>query len=227
MLKELREEVYKANVDLVDKGLVLLTWGNVSGYDPKSGYVVIKPSGVEYSEMTPGKMVIIDMDGKIVEGRLKASSDASTHIALYKKFDGIQGIVHTHSRYATAWAQTGREIPTLGTTHADYFYGNIPCTREMTEIEVSTNYEINTGKVICERFENVDFKSMPAVLVNNHGPFCWGESPAKAVENALVLEEVATIASITVSLGTDKSISKYLLNKHYLRKHGKDSYYGQ
>ena len=227
MLKELREQVFKANLELVERGLVILTWGNASGFDPESGYVVIKPSGVDSREMTPENMVIVDLDGKVVEGKLKPSSDASTHLELYRKFKGIKGVVHTHSRYATAWAQAGKEIPALGTTHADYFYGNIPCTRGMTNMEVATDYELNTGLVICEHFENIDFRSMPAVLVKNHGPFCWGESPAKAVENAFVLEEVAIIASITSSLGTERSIDKFLLDKHYLRKHGKDSYYGQ
>ena len=226
-LDQLKHEVLEANLRLSQYNLVILTWGNVSGFDKSTGLLAIKPSGVEYSELTVGDIVVCDLDGNVVEGRLKPSSDLLTHIELYKNFEGISGICHTHSRYASAWAQANREIPAIGTTHADYFYGNIPCTRKLTADEVSTDYEKNTGVVIWETFRDIDPLAVPAVLVSTHGPFTWGESPAKAVENSLVLEEVAHMAFISNELGSINSMEKFLLDKHYLRKHGKDSYYGQ
>lgn len=226
-LDQLKHEVLEANLQLSQYNLVILTWGNVSGFDKSTGLLAIKPSGVEYSELTVGDIVVCDLDGNVVEGRLKPSSDLLTHIELYKNFEGVSGICHTHSRYASAWAQANREIPAIGTTHADYFYGNIPCTRKLTADEVSTDYEKNTGVVIWETFRDIDPLAVPAVLVSTHGPFTWGESPAKAVENSLVLEEVAHMAFISNELGSINSMEKFLLDKHYLRKHGKDSYYGQ
>ena len=226
-LKSLRDEICNANLELKESKLIILTWGNVSGYDEASGIVVIKPSGVPYSEMTPDSMVLVDLDGKIVEGRLKPSSDLPTHLHLYRSFRGIAGIVHTHSRYATACAQAGKSIPALGTTHADYFYGEVPCTRSMTPEEIAGNYELNTGRVITETFMGKDHLAVPAVLVNSHGPFTWGENPAKAVENSLVLEEVAAMAAATIGISPRDQIRPELLDRHYLRKHGKDSYYGQ
>lgn len=227
MLEQLKEEVYQANISLKEHKLITLTWGNVSGYDPKTGLMVIKPSGVDYKKMTAESMVVIDMQGQVIEGVLNPSSDTPTHIELYKNFEGISGIVHTHSRYATSWAQAARPLPPFGTTHADYFYGEIPCTRFLTEEEVASNYEKNTGLLIVEQFAKIDPMSIPAVLVAGHGPFCWGMSPAKAVENAIVLEEIATMAYLTYSLGQKKQIDQFLLDKHYLRKHGKNAYYGQ
>ena len=227
VINRLKDEVYRANVSLVQNKLVLLTWGNVSGYDPDSGLVAIKPSGVEYSKLRIDDIVVCKLDGTIVEGKLKPSSDLPTHLEIYRNFKGVSGVCHTHSRYATAWAQACRDIPALGTTHADYFYGNIPCTRKLSKEEVSADYETSTGKIICETFSNIDPRSIPAVLVASHGPFTWGESPAKAVENSFVLEEIAAMASISYTLGKTEHIDKYLLDKHYLRKHGKDSYYGQ
>ncbi|MEZ5001137.1 MAG: class II aldolase/adducin family protein [Bacteroidales bacterium] len=187
MLNKLREEVYQANIELVQKGLVIVTWGNASGYDPDSGYIIIKPSGLSAGRMTPGNMVIIDMNGKIIEGDLKPSSDAKTHIELYRKFNGIKGVVHTHSRYATAWVQAGRDIPVPWVQLMPTIFMAIFPAQGLTEVEVKDGYELNTGLVICERFKNIDYKSIPAVLVKEHGPFCWGESPSDAVENAVVL----------------------------------------
>lgn len=224
---QLRQEVFEANLRLPESNLIILTWGNVSGFDRDSGLLAIKPSGVQYSEMRVDDIVICDLDGNIVEGKMKPSSDLNTHIELYRNFDGISGICHTHSRYASAWAQALRDIPAIGTTHADYFYGNIPCTRILSADEVDSDYERNTGRVICETFKNIDPQAVPAVLVASHGPFTWGESAARAVENSIVLEEIAQMAAISFSLGDIKNMDRYLLDKHYLRKHGKDSYYGQ
>ena len=227
MLDKLKEEVWKANLDLVKHGLVVLTWGNVSGFDPGQKLVVIKPSGVEYDKMTPADMVIVDLEGNIVEGHLRPSSDTPTHIVLYQKFKDIGGIVHTHSEWATSWAQAGKPIPAFGTTHADNFYGEIPCTRKLTKQEIESEYEKNTGNVIVEHFQSLDYQSIPGVLVNGHAPFTWGSSPAGAVQNAVVLEEVAKMAFRTRVLGKTEPVDDYLLDKHYLRKHGKNAYYGQ
>ncbi len=227
MLSDLREQVYKANLDLVKYGLVIFTWGNVSGIDRSKGLVVIKPSGVSYDDMKPEDMVIVDLEGKIVEGRLKPSSDTPTHIVLYKSFINIGAVVHTHSEWATSWAQAGKGIPCYGTTHADYFYGEIPCTRPMTTKEIESDYERETGNVIVERFSNINPDDIPAVLVNNHGPFAWGKDPHNAVHNAVVLEEVAKMAFRSQVLSKISPVSQTLLDKHYLRKHGKDAYYGQ
>jgi L-ribulose-5-phosphate 4-epimerase len=227
MLEELKSKVFEANLSLVKQGLVILTWGNVSGIDRKNGLVVIKPSGVSYDEMKADDMVVVDLDGNIVEGNYRPSSDTPTHLHLYKSFAEIGGVVHTHSEWATSWAQAGLGIPAIGTTHADYFYGEIPCTRKMTEEEVKGEYELETGKVIVERFEGIDPMSIPAVLVNNHGPFAWGANAGKAVENALVLEEVAKMSFRSFNLNKNTVMDQFLLDKHYLRKHGKNAYYGQ
>ncbi len=227
MLEELKKSVCQANLDLVRHGLVIFTWGNVSGIDREKGLVAIKPSGVPYEDMGPEDMVVLDLDGKQVEGELKPSSDAPTHIYLYRNFSGIGGIVHTHSEWATSWAQARRAIPAYGTTHADYYYGEIPCTRPLTEPEVKKNYEHNTGVVIVETFRKLDPMAVPGVLVGQHGPFSWGKNPNEAVHNARVMEEVAKMAFRNEFLGNRQSIDPYLLDKHYLRKHGKDSYYGQ
>ena len=228
MLENLKEEVFKANMLLPKYNLVTFTWGNVSGIDREKGLVVIKPSGVEYEKMTKDDMVVVDFDGNVVEGNLKPSSDTATHIELYKNFKDIKGVVHTHSTYATIWAQAGINLPALGTTHADYFYGDIPCTRKMTKEEIESNYEKETGKVIVERFSNINPNDMKAVLVNCHGPFTWGESPLKAVENSVVLEEVAKMALNSKLINnTLESMDQSLLDKHFLRKHGKNAYYGQ
>ncbi|MDQ1296480.1 MAG: L-ribulose-5-phosphate 4-epimerase [Bacteroidota bacterium] len=227
MLKELKERVFKANLDLVNEGLVIHTWGNVSGRDKKSGLIVIKPSGVSYKSMKPEDMVVMDLEGKVIEGKFKPSTDAPTHLLLYKVFGPIGGIVHTHSTYATSWAQAGKSIPPLGTTHADHYYGAVPCTRKLTGNEVNKEYEINTAKVIVEALKGVDPLSVPSVLVNCHGPFCWGTDTEDAVYNAIALEEIARIAFYTVLLGKKEPIDKGLLDKHYNRKHGRNSYYGQ
>jgi L-ribulose-5-phosphate 4-epimerase len=241
MLEHLKEEVFEANLELPRRGLVVFTWGNVSGIDRERGLVVIKPSGVEYDRMKPGDMVVIDLDGKKVEGGLNPSSDAPTHIELYKAFPGLGGIVHTHSRWATIFAQAGRPIPAYGTTHADYFYGEIPCTRPMTAAEIGGAYEKETGTVIVERLkeEGLDADAVPAVLVRSHGPFAWGKSPGEAVHNAVVLEEVAMMAwhsamlaaspnaAGTATPGGLEPMQRELLDKHYLRKHGAGAYYGQ
>jgi L-ribulose-5-phosphate 4-epimerase len=226
-LETLKEEVFRANLGLVSNNLVILTWGNVSAIDRESGLVVIKPSGVEYEELSPSDMVVVDLEGNIREGSLRPSSDTPTHLSLYKSFTGISGIVHTHSAYATSWAQACREIPALGTTHADYFYGAVPCTRIMTRDEVEGSYELNTGNVIVETLEGKDPMQMPGVLVANHGPFSWGRSAAEALHNAIVLEETARMAWMTVLLGKEDPINKHLLDKHFLRKHGGSAYYGQ
>lgn len=228
MLQELKEEVYRANLELVKQNLVIYTWGNVSGIDREKGLVVIKPSGVDYDTMKAEDMVVVDLDGNIVEGNLNPSSDTPTHLELYKAFKEIKGVVHTHSSWATKWAQAGRGVPCYGTTHADYFYGEIPCTRKLLEEEVINEYEKNTGKVIVETFENIDENAIPGVLCNGHGPFTWGKSPLNAVHNAKVLEQVAEMAYHTEQISGDKKpLAQYILDKHYLRKHGKNAYYGQ
>jgi L-ribulose-5-phosphate 4-epimerase len=228
MLEKLKKEVLEANLELPKRGLVTYTWGNVSGIDREKGLFVIKPSGVEYAEMTADDMVVVDLDGNKVEGELKPSSDTATHLYLYNHFKEIGGIVHTHSSWATSWAQAGKGIPAFGTTHADYFYGEIPCTRKMTAAEIEGEYERETGKVIVERFEGIDPTQRPGVLVNNHGPFSWGTDAANAVHNAVVMEEVAKMAYRAVNLNPAlQQIDQVLLDKHFLRKHGKNAYYGQ
>jgi len=229
MLEELKQQVYNANLMLPRHGLVTLTWGNVSAVDRQSGLVVIKPSGVEYDEMRPEDMVVVELDsGKKVEGNMNPSSDTATHIELYKAFSGIGSVVHTHSRWATIFAQSGMSIPPLGTTHADYFYGEIPCTRKMTAHEISADYEKETGTVIIESFKTISPDDVPAVLVHSHGPFAWGDNPAKAVQNAVVLEEVAYMAWHCLSYSkTLPQMQQELLDKHYYRKHGSNAYYGQ
>jgi len=229
MLEKLKEEVCAANLLLPKYGLVTFTWGNVSGIDRESGLVVIKPSGVAYDEMEPEDMVVVDLDGKVVEGRLRPSSDTPTHLELYKACGAIGGVVHTHSRYATAWAQARHGIPPLGTTHADDFYGEIPCTRAMRPEEIAEDYEANTGKLIVETFVGREMMEVPAVLVASHGPFVWGPTPKAAVEKSVVLEEVSLMARAAVDVAgkIPPAISQELLDKHYLRKHGKDAYYGQ
>jgi len=227
MLEELKQEVLKANLELVEHALVVFTWGNVSARDPQSGLVVIKPSGVPYDQMEAGQMVVLNQAGEIVEGKLKPSSDAPTHLRLYQGFPELGAVVHTHSEWATSWAQAGRSIPSYGTTHADYFHGEIPCTRGLTREEVEGEYEKNTGKVILEAFEELDVLAMPGVLVKGHGPFTWGKDCGEAVHHAVVLEEVAKMAFRTEVLGNKKGVDQFLLDKHYRRKHGKDAYYGQ
>ena len=235
MLEELKEKVCKANLELVRHGLVLFTWGNASAIDRPSGLVVIKPSGVSYDDMKPSDMVVVDLEGTVVEGNLRPSSDTPTHVVLYKAFPGIGGVVHTHSTYATAWAQAGRNIPNIGTTHADYFHDDIPCTRDMRKAEVFGEYEKETGNVIVERFRNIDPNDTPGVLVRNHGPFTWGTDVLNAVHNAVVLEEVAKMAFISSTLQLPTldviehvpSMNKHLIEKHYSRKHGPGAYYGQ
>ena len=227
MLAELKKLVFKANHDLVKYKLVLFTWGNASGIDREKGLVVIKPSGVEYDEMTEDQMVVVDMEGNVIEGNLRPSSDTATHLALYKAFGQIGGIVHTHSTFATSWAQAGVAIPIIGTTHADYFAGDIPCTRDMSHEEVMGNYEKETGSVIIERFRNLNYNHIPGVLVKNHGPFTWGKNTVEAVHNSIVLEEIAKMAFITHSLNPDFTMNNLLTEKHFERKHGTDAYYGQ
>jgi L-ribulose-5-phosphate 4-epimerase len=228
MLEELKKEVCKANLDLVKYGLVIFTWGNVSGIDREKGLVVIKPSGVSYDEMKPEHMVVLDLDGNIVEGNLKPSSDTATHLELYKAFKNVGGIVHTHSKFAVSWAQAGKSIPAFGTTHADYFYGNIPCTRRMTETEVKGSYEKETGIVIIETFKDKNPDEMPAVLAHSHGPFTWGKNADDAVHNSVVLENLAEMAQNTLAINSKiGEMDKFLLDKHFLRKHGKNAYYGQ
>jgi len=228
MLDTLREEVFHANQELVRCGLVIFTFGNASGFDRHSGKVVIKPSGVPYQGMSPKDLVVTDLEGNIVEGKLRPSSDLPTHLALYRAFNGVNGIVHTHSRYATAWAQAAKEIPCLGTTHADYFRGPVPLTDEMQACEIQSHYERNTGEVIIRRFEKMDPLATPAVLVAGHGPFCWGRSAASAAHTAHMLEELAHLAFLTVTIRADiGEISTALRDKHFLRKHGPEAYYGQ
>ena len=229
MLEELKKRVCESNLELVRQGLVKQTWGNVSGIDRESALVVIKPSGVAYDRMKPKHMVTVSLEtGKVVDGNLNPSSDTPTHLELYRAFDEIGGIVHTHSLYATAWAQAKREIPALGTTHADYFHGPVPCTRPLTPDEIQGDYEVNTGKVIVERFAALNPLHFPAVLVAEHGPFAWGKSPEKAVENAVVLEQIARLAKETRLINQNsQAIRNELLDKHFLRKHGPGAYYGQ
>ena len=226
MLEKLKKRVYEQNVALVKHGLVVLTWGNVSARDPESGLIVIKPSGVAYDTMRAEDMVVVDIDGKTVEGTYRPSSDLPTHLYLYQQYPTLGGVVHTHSTYATAFAQSGREIPAYGTTHADAFYGNVPCARELTDEEIDEAYEWNTGKVIGEAVTDVD--AIPAILVKNHGVFTWGKTPEKAVENAVTVEAVAKMALLTEQMNNDTpNIKQHLLDKHYFRKHGKNAYYGQ
>jgi len=227
-LKKLREDVCKANLNLVKKGLVIHTFGNVSGIDRESNIVAIKPSGVDYGKLSPENMVLVDLDGNIVEGKLNPSSDTKTHIKLYKEFKDIGGVAHTHSRYATAWAQSKRSLPCLGTTHADYFYGEVPCTKVIRDDQIEKDYEKKTGSLIIETFKNVDYRCMKAVLVACHGPFTWGKDADEAVFISVMLEEIAHMNFISVLMAPGlENIKKSLLDKHYLRKHGKDSYYGQ
>jgi L-ribulose-5-phosphate 4-epimerase len=227
MLDKLKERVFQANLDLVKSGLVIHTWGNVSGKDTETGLIVIKPSGVNYERMNASDMVVLDPEGKFVEGKYKPSTDAPTHLLIYKTFSSLGGVVHTHSTYATSWAQAGKSIPPFGTTHADHFYGEVPCTRQLTKEEINTEYEVNTGKVIVERLGVTDPLTIPSVLVNCHGPFIWGRTPEDAVYNAVALEEIARMAFYTILLGKTEAVDKFLLDKHFGRKHGKDAYYGQ
>lgn len=227
-LKELKELVVEANKELERRNLVIYTWGNVSGLLREEGLVAIKPSGVPYAELTPEHLVVLDLDGRVVEGSLRPSSDTPTHLELYRRFPEIGGIVHTHSTWATIWAQAKRPIPCLGTTHADYFYGEVPCTRPLTPEEVAEDYELNTGRVIAEAFQGKDFSAVPGVLVAEHGPFTWGKDPHEAVHNSVVLEQLALMAYHTVMLaGGAVPISQHVADKHYLRKHGPGAYYGQ
>lgn len=230
MLEELKNQVLEANRELVRRGVVIYTWGNVSGIDRQRGIVAIKPSGVDYDAMTANDIVLVDLlDGKVVEGNLNPSSDTPTHLELYRAFPDIGGVVHTHSTHAAAFAQAGMDIPILGTTHADYFYGDIPCTRPLTEEEVLEEYEANTGRVVVERFERTDIDSLtiPGALVKGHGPFAWGKNPHEAVHNAVVLEEVAKMALESMYLNPNAGLEPYVIEKHYMRKHGVDAYYGQ
>ena len=230
MLEQLKKDVFAANQRLVSSGLVVLTWGNASGYDPETKLVVIKPSGVDYDKMTANDMVVVDLDGKVVEGSLRPSSDTATHIEFYKNFEGVRGAVHTHSVEATAWAQACREIPAYGTTHADTFHGPVPLTRFLTEQEVAEAYELNTGKVIVERFKDLEPLAVPGVLVAGHAPFTWGKDPADAVDHAIALEAIAKMARLTEQIhaaAKAPGLVPYVGEKHYQRKHGKNAYYGQ
>lgn len=227
MLEALKEQVFQANLDLVKHGLVIFTWGNVSAIDHKSKLVVIKPSGVGYDIMKASDMVVVDLDGNVVEGELNPSSDTPTHVVLYKAFPEIGGVVHTHSTYATAWAQAGLDIPNIGTTHADYFHNAIPCTTDMTREEVEGNYELETGNVIVKRFEGINPMHTPGVLVKNHGPFAWGKNAHDAVHNAVVMEQVAKMASISYAINPNLTMNPLLIEKHFNRKHGPNAYYGQ
>ena len=229
MLEKLKEQVWKANLQLPAHGLVVFTWGNVSGIDRESGLFVIKPSGVEYDQLRPEDMVVMDLNGNKVEGELNPSSDTPTHLELYRNFPTIGGVVHTHSRWATIWAQSGRSIPAYGTTHGDYFYGPIPCTRAMTPEEIGGEYELETGKVIVETFQDKKPEDIPAVLVKSHGPFTWGKDCFEAVHNSVVLEELAMMAWHTENTyGVQmQPMQQELLDKHFLRKHGAHAYYGQ
>ena len=224
----LKNDVFERNLELVRHGLVVLTWGNVSGIDREAGLVAIKPSGVAYDRMTAEDIVVVDLEGKTVSGTLLPSSDLPTHLALYRAFPSVGGIVHTHSPKAVAWAQARRGIPAFGTTHADHFHGAVPCTRELTPAEVAEDYELNTGRVIEERFHDLDAEAFPGVLVAGHGPFTWGPTPRKAVENAVALEQIAAMALDTLRIDPDaEPAPSYVLDKHYFRKHGPGAYYGQ
>ncbi|TWT01477.1 L-ribulose-5-phosphate 4-epimerase [Planomicrobium sp. CPCC 101079] len=228
MLEDLKQQVLEANLALPEHNLVTFTWGNVSGINRELGLIVIKPSGVAYADLKKEDMVVVDFSGNVVEGNLKPSSDTPTHIFLYQNFPGIGGIVHTHAPFSTSWAQAGKGIPALGTTHADYFYGTIPCTREMRKEEIAGAYEEETGKVIVETFEDLNPYEIPSVLVHSHAPFSWGKNPEEAVHNAVVLEKVAEMALQTYQLNNAlTSMDQQLLDKHYLRKHGAGAYYGQ
>ncbi len=230
MLEYLKKKVYEANMDLVRHGLVIFTWGNVSGIDRERGLVVIKPSGVDYDTMTPDDMVVVDLHtGEVVEGSLRPSSDTPTHLVLYRAWPEIGGVVHTHSTYATAWAQAGIDLPNIGTTHADYFHNAIPCTADMTEAEVKGQYELETGNVIVNRFRlgAINPVHTPGVLVKNHGPFSWGKDPHEAVHNAVVMEQVAKMAFVAYSVNPRLTMNPLLVEKHFSRKHGPNAYYGQ
>ena len=230
MLEELKAEVCRANLELQARGVVIYTWGNVSGIDREKGLVVIKPSGVDYDGMKPEDMVVVDLEnGKTAEGKWKPSSDTATHLELYRRFPTLGGITHTHSVHAVAFAQAGRDIPALGTTHADYFYGAVPCTRELTRAEVEQDYELNTGKVIAETIlaRGIDPLAVPGIVVKNHGPFTWGTDAAASVYHAVVLEKVAEMTMKTLLLNPDAEMNQYILDKHYQRKHGPNAYYGQ
>ena len=230
MLEKLKQSVYEANMELPRRGLVTYTWGNVSGIDREKGLVVIKPSGVRYEELTPDKLVVLDLDGKVVEGELNPSSDTKTHLELYREFPALGGVVHTHSPCAVAWAQAGRDIPCYGTTHADYFYGPVPCARALTPEEIDEDYERNTGRVIVEEFRarGIEPAHVPAVICRSHGPFAWGADAAEAVYHAAVLEEVAHMALLTLAVDADAvPAPQHLQDKHFMRKHGPQAYYGQ
>lgn len=230
MLEQLKQQVYEANMELPRRGLVTYTWGNVSGIDRQSGLFVIKPSGVEYDELRPEDLVVLDLNGNKVEGKLNPSSDTKTHIELYKAFPELGGIVHTHSTHAVAWAQAGRDIPCFGTTHADYFYGPVPCARALTQEEIDEDYEKNTGKVIIESFQgrNIQPLHVPGVICSSHGPFTWGKDAAQAVYHAVVLEEVAKMALLTLQIDPNAAPApQRIQDKHFLRKHGPNAYYGQ
>lgn len=227
-MKTLKEKVFQANLELVRQGLVIYTWGNASGIDREKGIVVIKPSGVDYDSMTPDDMVAVDLlTGEVVDGTLNPSSDTPTHLALYRAFPNIGGVVHTHSTYATAWAQAGMDIPNIGTTHSDYFHMDIPCTETMTSEQIKGEYELETGNVIVKRFEGLEPDHTPGVLVRNHGPFTWGKTPAEAVYNAKMMEQCAHMAFVSLLLNPQTSMNPELVEKHYLRKHGAGAYYGQ
>ena len=227
MLETIKKQVYEANIRLKRESLITLTWGNVSQIDRESGLVVIKPSGISCDTMTPDDMVVVDMNGNIVEGQWNPSSDLPTHLEIYRAFSEIGGVTHTHSRWATIFSQAGVRLPMLGTTHADAFYGDVPCTRKLTSEEIAGDYEKETGKLICETFKNIDPMSIPGVLVNSHGPFTWGKDAAKSVENAIILEEVAMMAWHTIKLNEEAVFQQELADKHYFRKHGPGAYYGQ
>ena len=228
MLEQLKKDVYDANMDLVAKGMVIYTWGNVSGIDREKGLVVIKPSGVDYEVMTWDDMVVVDLEGNVVEGKWKPSSDTATHLVMYKTYPEIGGVVHTHSSWAVTFAQAGMSIPAFGTTHADYFFGDVPCTRDLTKEEIEEAYELNTGKVIVETIGENDPMAIPGIVVKNHGPFAWGKTPAGSVYNAVVLDKVAEMAYNTMTLNPRvERVPQHLLDKHYYRKHGANAYYGQ
>lgn len=227
MIEKLKEATLEANLEVVRRGLVLYTFGNASGIDRAQGLVCIKPSGVDYDALRPEHMVVTDLEGNIIEGSLRPSSDLKTHLALYKAFPAIGGVVHTHSKHATAWAQAGRDIPALGTTHADYFHGPVPCTRGLTDEEINGDYVLNTGLAIIERFQGIDPLSVPGVLVGGHAPFAWGKTPEDAAHHAVILEAVAEMAFMTVLLNAGAGVSQALLDRHYFRKHGANATYGQ